>query len=73
MIPRMKWYERLIAWLLMRIEKRHGWGGGFSDDAEGMRWLLRGDHAGASMCIELMRNYMYVLQAREWEKREEAE
>ena len=73
MIPMMKWYERLIAWLLVRIEERHGWGGGFSDDKEGMCWLLQDDHAQHSRCINLMRNYMYVLQAREWEKREEAE
>ena len=72
MIPIMKWYERLLAWLLMRIEKRHYWGGGFSDDKEGMCWLLQNDHASISRCFCLMRDYMYVLQAREWEKREEA-
>lgn len=68
MIPVMKWYERLLAWLLMRIESRHGWGGGFGDDGEGMRWMLQADHACCSRCIGLMRDYMYVLQARQHEK-----
>ena len=31
MIPHMKLHERLLAWLLMRIEAKYGWGGGFSD------------------------------------------
>ena len=68
MIPTMRWYERLLAWLLMRIESRHGWGGGFDDDGEGMRWMLQADHACCSRCIGLMTNYMYVLQARQHEK-----
>lgn len=73
MIPKMKWHERLLAWLLMRIEARSGWGGGFSDDTDGMLWLLQDDHASASRCFCLMRDYMYMLQEREWEKWEEAE
>ncbi|WP_417042030.1 hypothetical protein [Ellagibacter isourolithinifaciens] len=72
MIPHMKLHERLLAWLLMRIEAKHGWGGGFSDDNEGMRWLLEGDRAQLSWCIELMRDYMHVINAREWDK-EDAE
>ena len=73
MIPHMRWYERLLAWLLMRIEARSGWGGGFIDGDDGMRWLLEDDHAQMSRCFCLMRDYMYVLRAREWKKREEAE
>ena len=68
MIPAMRWHERLLAWLLMRFESRHGWGGGFGDDNEGMRWMLQADHACCSRCIGLMTNYMYVLQARQHEK-----
>ena len=68
MIPTMRWYERLLAWLLMRFESTRGWGGGFEDDDEGMRWMLRADHASCSRCIGLMRDYMYVLQTRKHEK-----
>lgn len=65
MIPYMKWHERLLAWLLVRIEAKHGWGGGFSDDDEGMRWLLEDDHAQLSRCIGLMRDYACIIKARD--------
>lgn len=68
MTPAMRWYERLLAWLLMRFESRRGWGGGFGDDGEGMRWMLQADHTSCSRCIGQMRDYMYVLQARKHEK-----
>lgn len=72
MIPYMKWHERLLAWLLMRIEAKHGWGGGFSDDGDGVRWLLEDDHVQLSRCVCLMRDYMCIIKAREWDK-EDAE
>ena len=72
MIPHMKLHERLLAWLLMRIEAKHGWGGGFSDDGDGMRWLLEGNHAQLSRCIGLMRDHACIIKAREWGK-EDAE
>lgn len=48
----------------MKIEAKHSWGGGFSDNNEGMRWLLEDDNAQFSWCIGLMRNYMYIVRAK---------
>lgn len=31
MIPRLKWYERLLCWLLFRIEAKHGLRAGFDE------------------------------------------
>ena len=33
-----EWYEKLLAWFLIRIESRKGWGAGFSDKKDGMKW-----------------------------------
>lgn len=71
MIPVMKWYERLLAWFLIRIESRSGWGGGFSDEKDGMRWLNSGDHMLYGSVCGLMRDYMIIRLAREYPKEQE--
>ena len=65
MIPDMKLWQRVIAWLLFKLESRHEWGGGFEDDSEGEKWLLQNpDHACMSWVYSIMRDYHYAKSAR---------
>lgn len=70
MIPRLKWYERLLCWLLFRIEAKNGFGvGGFTKlDMEAMRWFVNDDHVIHCTVCSLMRDYVYIRMAREYEK-----
>lgn len=68
MIPVLKWYERLLAWVLIRIEARNGWAGGFSDEKDGMKWLMNGDHMLYSSVCGLMRDYMIIRLSREYQE-----
>ena len=69
MIPRLKWYERLLCWLLFRIEAKHGLGAGFDEiDFDAMKWYLKDDHMFYGTVCGLMRDYVYIRMAREYEK-----
>lgn len=69
MIPRIKWYERLLCWLLFRIEEKHGLGAGFDDiDLDAMKWFVNDDHMLFGHVCTLMRDYIYIRMAREYEK-----
>lgn len=68
MIPRLKWYERLLCWLLFRIEAKHGLGVGFDNiDLDAMKWLLAGNHMLHSYVCRLMRDCFYIRMAREYD------
>lgn len=71
MIPVLRWYERLLAWFLIRFESRNGWGGDFSDEKDGMRWLNSGDHMLYGHVCGLMRDYMIIRLAREEQEEQE--
>lgn len=60
MIPVLKWYEKLLAWFLIRIESKNGWSGGFSDKKDGMKWLISGDHLLYSSVCGLMHDYITI-------------
>lgn len=69
MIPRLKWHERLLCWLLFKIEAKHGFGGGFDElNMEAMKWLIKDDHMIYCAVFSLMRDYIYIRMAREHEK-----
>lgn len=68
-IPRLKWYERLLCWLLFRIEAKHGLGECFDEiDLDAMKWFVTGNHMLFGHVFMLMRDYIYVRMAREREK-----
>ncbi len=69
MIPRLRWHERLLGWFLFRIEAKHGLGGGFDEiDREAMSWFVNGDNMSMGRVCGLMRDYVYVRMAREYER-----
>lgn len=69
MIPKLRWYERFIGWLLFRIEARDGLAGGFDDiDRDAMQWFVEGDHMRYGRVCCLMQDYVYYRIAREFEK-----
>lgn len=69
MIPRLKWHERLLCWLLFRIEAKHGFGGGFDEnDLDAMQWSINGNHMLLGHVCSLMRDYFHIRMAREDEK-----
>lgn len=69
MIPRLKWRDRLLCWLLFRIEAKHGLGAGFDEiDLDAMKWFVTGNHMLVGRVCMLMRDYVYVRMARELEK-----
>lgn len=69
MIPVLKWYEKLLAWFLIRIESKNSWSGGFSDKKDGMKWLISEDHLLYSSICGLMRDYIITQLYQENEKR----
>jgi hypothetical protein len=69
MIPRLKWHERLLGWLLFRFEAKRGFGGGFGElNLSAMKWFVKDDHMLYGAVCGLMRDYVYVRMARELEK-----
>lgn len=69
-MPRLKWHERLLCWLLFRIEAKHGFGSGGFDrlNIDAMKWLLDSDHMSYGVVCGLMRDYVYTRMAHEREK-----
>lgn len=66
MIPYLTFWQRILAKLLWRYERKHGWGAGFDDDTDGAAWLLLNpDHASLSALYCLMRDYLYLRKAGE--------
>lgn len=64
MIPHLTIWQKILARLLWRYERKHGWGAGFSDDMDGAKWLLLdSDHASMSALYCLMRDYLYLRMA----------
>ena len=43
-LSKTKRYKMVLSWFLIRIESKNGWGGGFSDKKDGMKWLISEDH-----------------------------
>lgn len=69
MIPRIKWYERLLCWLLFRIEAKHGLGAGFDEiGLDAMKWFVKDGHMLYGDVCSLMRGYVCIRMAREHEK-----
>ena len=72
MIPRLKWYERFFGWILFRIEAKSGLGAGFDEiDREAMACFIKPDCMLAGRVCGLMRDYVYVRMAREFDKAKE--
>lgn len=71
MIPVLKWYEKLLAWFLIRFEQRNGCIGGFSDEKDEMRWLISGDNMLYGSVCGLMRDYIIIRLAREEQEGQE--
>lgn len=68
MTPRLKWHERLLCWLLFRIEAKHGLGAGFDEmDLDAMQWFINGNNMLHGYVCSLMRDYVYVCMAREYD------
>ena len=69
MIPRLKWRHRLLCWLLFRIEAKHGLGACFDEiDLDAMKWFVKDDHLRYGTVYNMMRDYIYIRMAREYEK-----
>lgn len=68
MIPHMTWWQRIIAWLLWKMEAKHGFVGGFSDPMEGAAWVFDGNYEKHLHCVMLLRNYYYIRKHEEWER-----
>lgn len=69
MIPSLKWHERLLCWLLFKIEEKYGLWEGFDEvDIDAMQWFINGNHMLLGHVCGLMRDYVYVRMAREYEK-----
>lgn len=68
MIPHMTWWQRVIAWMLWKLESVWGFGGGFEDEMEGARWMLCNGHEDYSYSMSLLRSYYYVKKDKEWER-----
>lgn len=67
MIPRLSLKQRIFAWLLWKLESKHGWGGGWDDDMEGASWLLLdANHLGLSYSLSVLRNYYYIKASKEY-------
>lgn len=66
MTPYLTFWQRILAKLLWRYERKHGWGAGFDDDIDGAAWLLLDpEHASFSASYGLMRDYLYLRKAGE--------
>lgn len=69
MIPRLKWHERLLCWLLFKIEAKHGLVACFDEiDLDAMKWFVKDDHLRYGAVYNMMRDYIYIRMAREYEK-----
>lgn len=69
MIPHLTWWQRLIGWLLWKLEAKHGFGGGFSDPMEGAEWMFEDNRRlGLLYSVSLLRNYYYIKQAERFKK-----
>lgn len=74
MIPHLTWWQRLIGWLLWKMEARTGFAGGFSDPMEGAEWVFgygyeyNYNYEKHLYCVSLLRNYYYVRKYEEWER-----
>lgn len=62
MIPRMTLIQRILAWIIWKIEAKHHWGLGFdSDDLDGTKALLKDPRF--SYCIQLLQDRYYIQTA----------
>ena len=68
MIPHMSWWQRIIAWLLWKMEAKHGFGSCFDDEMEGAMWMIEGGREYLSYSMGLLRDYYYVRKYEEWER-----
>lgn len=68
MILHLTWWQRLIAWLLWKLESVWGFGVGFEDEMEGAKWLVIEGHEKYSHSMALLRNYYYIKKAKEFTK-----
>ena len=69
MIPHMIWWQRVIAWMLWKLEAKHGFAGGFSDPMEGAGWIFEGNgNPNLLYSVGLLRNYYYIRKYEEWER-----
>lgn len=66
MIPHLTWWQRVIAWLLWKMEAKYGFGGGFDDELEGAKWMFDG-HENHSYSMSLLRDYYYIKNAKAFE------
>lgn len=68
MTLRLKWYERLLGWVLLHFEVARGFGCFHEINTAAMEWYLRNDNLFYGEVCRLMRNYIHVRMARELEK-----
>lgn len=68
MIPHMTWWQRIIAWLLWKMEARTGFVGGWDDAMEGAAWTFDNGYEQHLYCVSLLRSYYHIRKYEEWER-----